>query len=135
MRVNAISPVLAPPTQVDLKLPVGQVARAARMQPSQRPLETFSVAPELVGFKVNLAVPDTPVVLFGAPPHFWIEPWMPPQMARVATFMSWVSILLQPRVSLTRHCSLSNKKYLRSLVGASGVLDSSRVDVLVGANL
>lgn len=93
--VKATSPVLAPPLQVDLKLPLGHVALAARMHPSQRPLDTLIVAPEAVGFKVNFAVPDTPVVLFGAPPHFWMDPAMPPQIASVATFMSWVSILLQ----------------------------------------
>lgn len=89
-----MSPFEAPPAQVADKLPVGQTARAARMHCSQRPLETLMVPPLVAVLTVNLAVPDTPVVLGGAPPHFVILPAMPPQMPNWATFSSWKAMLL-----------------------------------------
>ena len=93
-RVKATLPVDAPPTQVPVMLPVGQTARAARMQPSHRPLEMLMVAPCSTALSENLALPEVPSVEAGAPPHFWIEPAMPPHMASSATFWSWNTIFL-----------------------------------------
>lgn len=53
------------------------------------------VAPEVVGFNVNFASPDAPVVDVGLPWHFWMEPEMPPQIWRSATFLLWVSMFLK----------------------------------------
>jgi hypothetical protein len=84
------SPSLVPPTQVLLKPPVGHVALAARTQPSHLPLDTLRVAPLFTGVKVNLLVPLAPTVDAGFPPHFSIVPAIPPQIERMATFVSWV---------------------------------------------
>jgi hypothetical protein len=79
--VNWKLPTVAPPMQVEVRLPVGHTALAARTQPSQRPLETLSVAPDVKVLRTNSAVPDVPVVVAGEPPHFVIAPAIPPQMA------------------------------------------------------
>lgn len=57
------------------------------------------VEPESVASSVNFAVPEAPVVDAGFPLHFVIAPAIPPQIARVATFMSCVSMLLGGKVS------------------------------------
>ncbi len=62
-------PVEAPPIQVELNVPVGQVALAALTHPSQRPLLTLMVAPEVAASSLNRAVPDEPVVEVGLPPQ------------------------------------------------------------------
>jgi len=62
-------PVEAPPIQVELNVPVGQVALAALTHPSQRPLLTLMVAPEVAASSLNSAVPDEPVVEAGLPPQ------------------------------------------------------------------
>ena len=72
--VKATLPLEAPPMQVELKLPVGHTARAARTQPSHLPLLTLIVAPETVVLSVKSAVPDEPVVEVGLPPHFVMVP-------------------------------------------------------------
>jgi hypothetical protein len=73
-------PVLAPPIHVLVNSPVGQVALAARIQPSQRPLETLIVAPATVVESLKRAVPELPVVEVGLPLHFVMAPAMPPQI-------------------------------------------------------
>lgn len=83
---NATFPVEAPPTQVDLNVPVGQTARAARTQPSHLPLLMLIVAPAVTALRLKRAFPEEPVVEAGAPPHFVIAPAMPPHMASSATF-------------------------------------------------
>ncbi len=60
VRMKATLPLVAPPTQVPDMLPVGQTARAARTHCSQRPFEMLIVAPALVVFSENEAVPDLP---------------------------------------------------------------------------
>ncbi len=92
--MKATLPVDAPPTQVLEKLPVGHTARAARTHPSHRPLETLMVAPLSTALRLNLAVPDWPVVVAGLPPHFSMVPAIPPQMASSATFWSWKTMFL-----------------------------------------
>lgn len=92
--VNLTSPLVAPPTQVLSNVPVGHVSLAALTQRSHRPLEMLIVAPLSVVDRSKRAVPLSPVVLDGLPPHFWIDPAMPPQMDRMATLVSWVSRLL-----------------------------------------
>jgi hypothetical protein len=72
--VKATFPVEAPPIQVELNVPVGQTARAARTHPSHRPLLTLIVAPASVTFNSNSAVPDELVVDVGAPPHLVMAP-------------------------------------------------------------
>lgn len=62
-----------------MNVPAGHVALAALTQPSQRPLDTFIVAPLSSGVSVNFDVPDAPVVVAGLPPQNSIEPAMPPQ--------------------------------------------------------
>lgn len=57
-----------------MKAPVGQVALAALIQPSHRPLETLMVDPPSVASRVNFAVPEAPVVEEGEPLHFVIAP-------------------------------------------------------------
>lgn len=66
--------------QVLLNSPVGQVALAALIQPSHRPLLTLSVAPETVGVSLKRAVPELPVVEVGFPLHFVMAPAIPPQI-------------------------------------------------------
>jgi len=109
-------PEVAPPMQVEVKAPVGHTARAARTQPSHRPLETLMVAPASVARSTNLAVPDTPVVDAGLPPHFSIEPAMPPQMASSATFWSWKTMLLCNHSELTRQTLLRRRRGTYALV-------------------
>jgi hypothetical protein len=48
------------------------------------------VAPDTNGVKVNFEVPEAPVVEVGLPWHFWMEPAIPPQIERMATFVSCV---------------------------------------------
>jgi hypothetical protein len=72
--------------QVELNVPVGQTARAARTQPSHLPLLTLIVAPEVTVESEKSAVPDLPVVEVGAPPHFVMVPAIPPQIPSSATF-------------------------------------------------
>lgn len=94
-----MSPVLAPPGHVAVyACPPVQTASADLMHCSQRPLEMLMVAPEDVGFSVNLASPDAPVVEVGLPWHFVMEPEMPPQMASRATFLLCVSMFLERRL-------------------------------------
>lgn len=95
--VKTTSPVLAPPAQVPDMEPVGHTAWAARTHCSQRLLEMLMVAPDVAASRVNLAVPDWPVVETGLPPHFWIEPAIPPQMLSSATFWSWDTMWLGAR--------------------------------------
>lgn len=78
---KATFPVEAPPTQVDVNVPVGHTALAARTHPSHLPLLTLIVAPASTALRLNNAVPDAPEVDVGAPPHFVILPAMPPQIA------------------------------------------------------
>lgn len=76
-----MSPVDAPPGQVAVYAdPLVHVASADLIHCSHLPLEMLIVAPLSVGVRVNLASPDWPVVLVGLPPHFWIDPAMPPQI-------------------------------------------------------
>jgi len=76
------------------RLPVGHTALAARTHCSHRPFEMLSVAPLWTGVSSNLAEPDWPVVLVGAPPHLVMDPAMPPQMLSMATFSSWKTMFL-----------------------------------------
>lgn len=48
----------------------------------------------MAAFKVNIAVPEEPVVEVGDPPHFVMAPAMPPHIPSSATFWSWNTILL-----------------------------------------
>jgi hypothetical protein len=73
-KVNATFPVEAPPTHVELKVPVGQTARAARTHPSHLPLLTLIVAPASTVLSLNSAVPEEPVVDEGDPPQNSIVP-------------------------------------------------------------
>lgn len=90
-KLNLTSPVVAPPTQVLSKVPVGHVSCAALTQRSHRPLEMLMVAPASVADRSKRDPPFSPTVDVGDPPHFWIEPAMPPQMERMATLVSCVS--------------------------------------------
>lgn len=95
VKLNLTSPPgLAPPTHVELKLPVGHVNCAALTHLSHLPLLISIVAPACAASSVNFDVPDVPVVDAGAPPHFVIAPAMPPQIPRMATLVEWVSNLL-----------------------------------------
>jgi hypothetical protein len=109
-KVNATFPVEAPPTHVELKVPVGQTARAARTHPSHLPLLTLIVAPASTALSLNSAVPEEPVVDEGDPPQnsivprqvkksrrrrllsqiefviWYYTPAIPPQIASSATF-------------------------------------------------
>jgi hypothetical protein len=78
----------APPMQVNFEGVSPHTALAARTQPSHLPFVISIVWPEVAAFSVNFAVPDTPVVLVGLPPHCWIVPAIPPQMESKATLMS-----------------------------------------------
>jgi hypothetical protein len=73
-KVNATFPVEAPPTHVELKVPVGQTARAARTHPSHLPLLILIVAPASTALSLNSAVPEEPVVDEGDPPQNSIVP-------------------------------------------------------------
>src|SRR3569833_2356330 len=74
------------------------------------------VAPASVARSTNLAVPDTPVVDAGLPPHFSIEPAMPPQMASSATVWSWKTMLLCNHSELTRQTLLRRRRGSYALV-------------------
>jgi hypothetical protein len=65
-----------------------QTALAALTHPSQRPLVTSIVCPDVAAVRVNFAVPEAPVVVSGEPPHCSIFPAIPPQIERRATLMS-----------------------------------------------
>lgn len=99
-RVKSTLPNVAPPVHVPLMLPVGQIALAARTQPSQRPLEMLMVASVAVARRVNSAVPERPTVLWGEPPHFVMVPAMPSQMLSSATFWSWKTMFLYGFIGL-----------------------------------
>ena len=103
--VNTKSPSEVPPTHVEVKVPVGHVARAAFTQRSHLPLETLRAALLFTGVSMNLDVPLDPTVVIGEPWHFSIAPAIPPQtvhisydtnirryglLERMATFVSWV---------------------------------------------
>jgi hypothetical protein len=60
--------------QVELNVPVGQTARAARTHPSHRPLLMLIAAPASVTFNSNSTIPGEPLVDVGAPPHLVIAP-------------------------------------------------------------
>jgi hypothetical protein len=60
--------------QVELNVPVGQTARAARTDPSHSLLLTLIVALEVVAFSLKSSVPDGPVVAVGFPLHLVIAP-------------------------------------------------------------
>jgi hypothetical protein len=72
--------------QVELNVPVGQTALAARTQPSHLPLLMLIVAPDVTALRLKSAVPDEPVVDVGAPPHFVIAPAIPSHIPSSATF-------------------------------------------------
>jgi hypothetical protein len=55
------------------------------------------VAPSSTALSENCADPDLPVVDVGAPPHFVMDPAIPPQMLSSATFSSWKTIFLDGR--------------------------------------
>ena len=94
-RVNDTSPLVAAPTQVALRLPVGHTARAARTHSSHRTFDTLMVAPGVTASSVNKALPERPCVTAGEPAHFVVaDPAMPPQMASSATFWSWKTMCL-----------------------------------------
>jgi hypothetical protein len=99
VRLNLTSPLgIAPPIHVLSKLPLGHVNCAALTHLSQRPFDTLIVLPGLVALNVKRDSLDWPVVCAGLPPHFCIEPAMPPQMPRMATFVSCVSKALRELV-------------------------------------
>ena len=83
------SPSVVPPTQVLLNVPVGHVACAAATQCSHLPLLTLIVAPASCTVKVNSLVPLAPIVVAGFPPQNSMVPAIPPQIERMATFVSW----------------------------------------------
>lgn len=77
-----------------VKLPVGQMARAARTHCPHFRFEMVMDPPSDLGLSSNLAEPDRPVVSAGAPSQPVEEPAMLPQMESWATFSSWKTILL-----------------------------------------
>ena len=83
---KATFPVDAPPTHVELKVPVGHTALAVLTQPSHLPLLTLIVAPDVTALSWKSAVPELPSVELGAPSHFVIAPAIPPQILNSATF-------------------------------------------------
>lgn len=136
-RVKSTFPVEAPPTQVPLILPVGHTARAARIQPSHLPLEILMVAPLDAALSVKSAVPDSPVVLSGAPPHFVMVPAMPPQMPSSATFWSWKTMSLLQGVSprWEKRCiEESRQQYSHVWVCTLDVCDGIGIDGRRGAH-
>jgi hypothetical protein len=52
------------------------------------------VCPTVAALSVNFAVPDSPVVVVGSPPHCSMVPDIPPQMESRATLMSWSTSVL-----------------------------------------
>jgi hypothetical protein len=88
------SPSLAPPTHTASNGLSPHTALAALIHPSHLPLDTLIVAPATVVVRSNLAVPLAPLVLAGEPWHFVIAPAIPPQIASVATMISWESRVL-----------------------------------------
>jgi hypothetical protein len=60
--------------QVELNVPVGQTAQAARTHPSHSLLLTLIVALEVVAFSLKSSVPDEPVVAVRFPLHLVIAP-------------------------------------------------------------
>ena len=94
---NAIFPPFVPavpPTHSLLNGLSPHTALAALMHASHLPLDTLIVDPSFTTFRFSTAVPDAPVVEAGLPWHFWIVPAMVPQMERMATLISWLSIEL-----------------------------------------
>lgn len=69
-------------------------ALPALTQPSHRPFVISIVCPEVAALRMNLAVPEAPVVFVGFPPHCSIFPAIPPQIERRATLMSWSTRVL-----------------------------------------
>jgi hypothetical protein len=61
--------IAAPPMQVNLAGESPHTALTALTHPSHLPLVISIVWPLVAALRVNLAVPDTPVVLVGFPPH------------------------------------------------------------------
>jgi len=95
-KVNCTSPPLvAPPRQVALRLPVGQTALAARTHCSHRFLVRAIVFPAPMALSVNSALPTRPWVMLGEPSQrCCAEPAMPPQMESSAAFWSWKTMWL-----------------------------------------
>lgn len=60
LKLNATSPVVAPPTHVLVNAPVGHVNCAALTQRSQRPLLMLIVAPAVVALRLKREVPEEP---------------------------------------------------------------------------
>ena len=54
-------------------------------------------SPGTTGVIVKRMPSNSPVVNVGAPWHFWISPWMPPQIWRSATLELWKSRVLRTR--------------------------------------
>jgi hypothetical protein len=95
---NAMFPPLVPavpPTHSLLNGLFPHTALAALMHASHLPFDTLIVDPWFTTFSFSTAVPDAPVVEAGLPWHFWIVPAMVPQMERMATLMSWLSMELR----------------------------------------
>jgi hypothetical protein len=85
----------APPIHVLVNGVSPQTALAARTQPSHLPFVISIVCPFVAAVRTNFAVPDSPVVVVGAPAHCSIVPAMEPQMERRATLISWETRVLQ----------------------------------------
>lgn len=90
LSVKSTFPALtsAPPIHVLVNGVSPQTALAALTHPSHLPFVISIVCPEVAALSVNFAVPDSPVVVVGSPPHCSIVPAIPPQMARRATLIS-----------------------------------------------
>ena len=84
----------APPIHVLVNGLFPHVALAALTQPSHLPLVISMVCPAVAALSVNFAVPDSPVVVVGSPPHCSMVPAIPPQMESRATLMSWSTSVL-----------------------------------------
>jgi hypothetical protein len=87
-REKSRSPLDAPPLHTPVKLPVGQMARAARTHCPHFRFDTVMDPPSNRGFSSNLAEPDCPVVFGGAPLQPVESPEMLPQMDSCAVFSS-----------------------------------------------
>lgn len=88
--------MLAPSANVAVNgISAPHIAATALIPCSHRPLLILSVAPDTTGLMVNCDPPDVPMVDAGLPSHFSMVPAMPPQMDRIATFVSWKSSALQ----------------------------------------
>lgn len=114
-------------------------ARAARIHCSHRPFEMLMVPPLVAVDRENLALPDCPTVLVGAPRHLVTLPAIPPsQIWSCATFSSWKTMFLCVHVSVQGWATARGPKKKRNVrigVNALGVAGGGRVYTLRGTHL